>query len=244
MTPADEARGARPPSRRVLYGRRQGRRLRPGQSALVADFLPRVEISELPENRPFDPRPLFAPGIDDVWLEIGFGGGEHLLAQAEVHRRTGFVGCEPFLNGVVKLIGALQDRGLDNVRIYRDDARLLLARLPDASLGRAFVLFPDPWPKTRHHKRRIISPPVLDDLARVLRPGAELRIATDDAGYLDWILCHVLGHGGFDWLARRPADWRDKPDDWPDSRYGDKARLAGRRCTYLRFVSRRDGDRR
>ncbi|NQU72767.1 MAG: tRNA (guanosine(46)-N7)-methyltransferase TrmB [Rhodospirillales bacterium] len=237
MAPADETLDEIP-RRRVLYGRRKGRRLRPGQSRLVAEYLPKFEILDLPESVFLSPRDLFPSEIDETWLEIGFGAGEHMLAQAEANERVGFIGCEPFFNGVVQLISGMHDRGVENIRIYRDDARLLLARLPNASVARAFVLFPDPWPKTRHHKRRIVSKPVLDQLHRILKPDAELRIATDDPGYLDWILQHVIGHGGFDWLARRPADWREKPDDWPDSRYETKARLAGRSCAYLRLVSR------
>ena len=235
--PADEAHAETPPPRRVLYGRRKGRRLRPGQSRLVAKYLPKIESSELPETGCLDPRALFPPDCDEFWLEIGFGAGEHMRAQAEANRRVGMIGCEPFFNGVVQLISAMRDRKIENIRIYRDDARLLLARLPDSAIARAFVLFPDPWPKTRHHKRRIISKSVLDQLARVLKPGAELRIATDAAGYLDWILHHMIGHGGFRWQARRPSDWREKPDDWPASRYEAKAQLAGRSCAYLRFIS-------
>jgi tRNA (guanine-N7-)-methyltransferase len=236
--PTDRARDEHPRRQRILYGRRKGRRLRPGQARLVAEYLPQIEITEPPEPGFLNPCALFPPGLDDIWLEIGFGAGEHLLAQADSNPRVGFIGCEPFFNGVVQLLGGIHERGITNIRIYRDDARLLLARLPDSGVARAFVLFPDPWPKTRHHKRRMISKPVLDELARILKPGAELRIATDDPGYLDWILQRVIGHGGFDWLARRPVDWREKPDDWPDSRYEAKALQAGRPCAYLRFVSR------
>lgn len=247
MAPVDEISSESPgkfrgdnPRRRVLYGRRKGRRLRLGQSRLVAEYLPKIEIPELPETGFLSPLDLFPPDCKEAWLEIGFGAGEHMLAQAQAHQQVGFIGCEPFFNGVVQLISGMHDSGTENIRIYRDDARLMLARLPDAGVAKAFVLFPDPWPKTRHHKRRIISKSVLDQLHRILKPGAELRIATDDPGYLDWILQHVIPHGGFDWLARQPADWREKPDDWPDSRYEAKAQLAGRSCAYLRFVTRAD----
>ncbi len=236
MAPADEI-SDKYSRRRVLYGRRKGRRLRSAQSRLVAEYLPKLEIAQLPDTGHLNPPTLFPPDIDEIWLEIGFGAGEHMLAQAAANPRVGFIGCEPFFNGVVQMIGGIHDQGLNNIRVYRDDARILLAQLPDAGISRAFVLFPDPWPKTRHHKRRIISIPVLDELARILKPGAELRIATDDPGYLNWILQCAICHGGFDWLARRPVDWREKPDDWPDSRYEVKARLAGRSCAYLRFVS-------
>jgi tRNA (guanine-N7-)-methyltransferase len=238
MTPADEARGARPPSRRVLYGRRQGRRLRPGQSALVADFLPRVEISELPENRPFDPRPLFTPDIDDVWLEIGFGGGEHLAAQASAHPYIGFIGCEPFLNGVARLLGEVEKNSLTNVRVFTDDARQVLDALPDASIDRCFILFPDPWPKRRHQRRRIVSPKTLSAIARVLTDGALLRMASDHRDYIRWMLFHTLGHDAFEWLARKPADWRQRPADWLATRYEEKAAERGVDSIYLEFQRR------
>lgn len=237
MTPTDET-PDEIPRRRVLYGRRKGRRLRKGQAQLVADYLPKIEIPALPETGFITPSEFFVTDMDECWLEIGFGAGEHMLAQAVANPRVGFIGCEPFFNGVVQLIAGIHARDVSNIRVYRDDARELLARLPKGAIARAFILFPDPWPKTRHHKRRIISRPVLDELARILKPGAEIRIATDDPGYLDWILQHMISHGGFHWLARRPVDWREKPDDWPDSRYEGKARQAGRSSAYLRFVTR------
>lgn len=142
------------------------------------------------------------------------------------------------MNGVVKLLTRVRDRDLDNVRLYRDDARLLVERLAENSLGRAFILFPDPWPKMRHHKRRIVSDEVLGHLSRALRDGAELRIATDDAGYLEWILWHLRRHAAFEWQAATPADWRDRPDDWPVTRYQEKAVAAGRRCAFLTYKRR------
>lgn len=169
---------------------------------------------------------------------MGFGGGEHLAAQAAAHPETGFVGCEPFLNGVAKFLVRAEDEALGNVRVFADDARLLLDALPDACVGRAFVLFPDPWPKARHHRRRFIAPGNLDALARVLRDGAELRMASDDMGYVRWMLFHTLGHGAFDWTARGAADWRERPDDWPATRYEAKALERGARCAYLRFRRR------
>lgn len=143
------------------------------------------------------------------------------------------------MTGVARLLSAIEREGLGNVRILRDDARALLPCLSDACLARVFVLFPDPWRKTRHHKRRFISPPVLRDLARLVRPGGELRIATDHVGYLDWILEHVRASGAFEWTARAPADWRSRPDDWPETRYEAKAAAAGRPRAYLRFERRR-----
>ena len=229
-----------PDRRRVLYGRRSGRRLRPGQRDLAQTLLPRVEIDPA-VSWGFDPASCFDAGIQEVWLEIGFGGGEHLAWQAGAHPDTGIIGCEPFMNGVVKLLTRIRGDNLENVRLYRDDARLLVERLPENSLGRAFILFPDPWPKPRHHKRRIISGEVLLHLARALRDDAELRIATDDAGYLEWILWHLRANPAFAWHATRPVDWRDRPDDWPATRYEEKAIAAGRRCAFLTY-SRRPRD--
>ena len=223
--------------RRILYGRRRGRRLRPGQRDLVEKLLPGLEVDPVAADV-FDPRACFDPLINDVWLEIGFGGGEHLAWQANAHPETGIIGCEPFMNGVVKLLTRVHDDKLGNVRLYRDDARLLVERLPENSLGRAFILFPDPWPKMRHHKRRIVSAEVLAHLARALRDGTELRIATDDPGYLEWILWHLRGHPEFEWQASSPADWRTRPDDWPATRYQEKAVAAGRSCAFLTYRRR------
>jgi tRNA (guanine-N7-)-methyltransferase len=223
---------------RVLYGRRVGRPLRPHRQALVDNLLPLVEIVAPASRELIVPEAQFSVPYDAYWLEIGFGAGEHLTWQAQANANVGFIGCEPYLNGVARLLADMDESKLANVRIFRDDARFLLARLPDASISRIFVLFPDPWPKKRHHKRRLIGPRVLPDLARVLRDGAELRVATDDPGYMGWILQHVLGGRDFDWLARRPSDWRKRPADWPATRYEQKARSAGRRGAFFRFVRR------
>ncbi|PPR10768.1 MAG: tRNA (guanine-N(7)-)-methyltransferase [Alphaproteobacteria bacterium MarineAlpha11_Bin1] len=226
-----------PDHQRVLYGRRCGRRLRAGQKALVKNLLPKLEIDPL-LTAPFDPPACFGAGIEDYWLEIGFGSGEHLAWQAENHPRVGIVGCEPFMNGVVKLLSRVRDAGLDNVRIYRDDARILVERLPESSLGRAFILFPDPWPKVRHHKRRVICMKFLSHLASALRDESELRVATDHAGYLEWILWHLRGHQDFAWHASKPGDWQERPNDWPSTRYQEKAIAAARKCTFLTYIRR------
>jgi tRNA (guanine-N7-)-methyltransferase len=214
------------------FGRRRGRRLRTGQQALLADLLPQIKVKAPPAA----PADLFAPPPRAVWLEIGFGGGEHLAAQAASHPEIGFIGCEPFVNGVVSLVAQVRARALGNVRIWQGDARALLAGLPAGSIGRAFILFPDPWPKLRHHKRRLITADFLDGLARVLVAGAELRVATDDPGYLVWVLERLTAHPSFAWTARGPADWRHRPDDWPPTRYEAKALAAGRKPAYLRFL--------
>ena len=209
--------------------------MRPGQRDLVENLLPKLEVDPVSTDI-FDPMDGFGPDLDDVWLEIGFGGGEHLAWQAAANPGTGIIGCEPFINGVAKLLARVRDDDLSNVRLYRDDARLLVERLPENSLGRAFILFPDPWPKTRHHKRRIVSDEVLGHLARALRDDAELRIATDDADYLEWILWHLRRHPAFRWRASSPADWRNRPDDWPATRYQEKAVAAERNCAFLTYV--------
>lgn len=223
-------------TQRALYGRRKGRPLSPHRQQLVDELLPSIEIV-LPENsEPLDIPALFGPEITDIWLEIGFGAGEHLAAQARSNRHVGIIGCEPYLNGVARLLTDIDADDLTNVRIFRDDARFLIARLKDASVSRAFVLFPDPWPKSRHHKRRIIGPTTVPHLARILVDGAELRAATDDPTYKGWILEHVLGNGQFQWIARAPSDWRQRPDDWPSTRYEAKALSQGRRGAFFRFL--------
>jgi tRNA (guanine-N7-)-methyltransferase len=216
------------------FGRRRGRKLRAGRAALLDTLLPALRV-ELPDDgAPVDPARVFATPPREVWLEIGFGGGEHLAWQAAANPDIGLIGCEPYENGVVALLGHVRDGGLGNVRIWPDDARALLERLAPGSVARAFVLFPDPWPKARHHKRRLIQAPFLDLLAAALRPGAELRIATDHAAYLDWILERAPSHPGFVLARRMDA----RPDDWPQTRYEAWSVSEGRRPAYLRFVRR------
>ena len=223
--------------RELFYGRRRGRPLRIGQRERQSLLLPRLSFA-LPENGRLDPADLFAAPPRDFWLEIGFGGGEHLAAQAQDHPGIGFIGCEVFENGVVKLLGEIDRRGLANIRIYPNDARPLLAALAPGSIGRVFILFPDPWPKARHHKRRLVAPATLDRLAEIMTDHAELRLATDDPGYLGWMLEHAASHPDFAWTARRPADWRERPADWPPTRYELKARQAGRTPAFLRLTRR------
>ena len=164
-----------------------------------------------------------------------FGGGEHLAAQAAAYPDIGLIGAEPFVNGMVSLLRQVDRRQLANIRVLGDDVRPLLARLKPASLARVFILFPDPWPKTRHHNRRLINAANLDHLHRVLCAQGELRIASDHQGYVAWILRHVLDHGGFQWMAVRADDWRQRPEDWPATRYEDKARAKGDAPVFLRF---------
>ncbi len=218
-----------------FYGRRRGRRLRLRRRRLIDEVLPRLALAA-PADGMLDPGGLFGFTPQDVWLEIGFGAGEHLAWQAAHNPRVGFIGAEPFVNGVARLLAHIEDEGLGNIRIVADDVRPVLARLPAACLGRVFVLFPDPWPKARHHRRRIICREMLDQLAGLMRDGAELRLATDDEDYLCWMLEHLLAHPAFCWLAARADDWRQRPLDWPATRYEVKMSAAGRRASYLRFA--------
>jgi tRNA (guanine-N7-)-methyltransferase len=228
---------APPPPPRLLYGRRRGRILRPGRARLRERLLPLL-VFGLPESGQLDPASLFPAPPPAVRLEIGFGAGEHLAGAAERSPEIGFIGCEVFENGIARLLSEVERQRLGNIRIFADDARLLLAALTPRSIDRVFILFPDPWPKRRHNKRRIVSGETLDALASVMTDGAELRLATDDADYLRWMLERATAHPDFAWLARRPADWRERLLDWPATRYEEKARAAGRRPVFLRFARR------
>ena len=213
-----------------LYGRRKGPKLSAHQASLYENLLPRLVFDLRPGT---DPGNYFEIPVDEVWLEIGFGAGEHLLWQAQQYTNVGLIGAEPYQAGVAKLLSKLDTKThppspdgwntIKNLRIHEGDARDVIDVLADASLGRVFILFPDPWPKTRHHKRRFIQMELLDQLARVMKVGAEFRFASDDPGYIDWTLERVLLHPGFEWLATRCEDWRTRPSDWPATRYEQKA---------------------
>jgi len=231
-------RAAAPWGASQFHGRRQGRRLRQGRLLLIDELLPLLRLALPAPGEVLAPAGLFARPVAEFWLEIGFGAGEHLAAQADMRRDVGIIGCEPYLNGIAGLLARVDALGLDNVRIFTEDARLLLAALPDDCLARVFILFPDPWPKKRHRRRRIVAAATLAELARAMREGAELRLATDHAEYGRWMLAHALRAGAFDWLAERPADWRDRPADWPETRFEAKAKNAGRASLYLRFRRR------
>jgi len=218
-----------------LYGRRKGRPLRKERTEVMETLLPRLSIS-LSSGESLDPVAVFDAPVRDVWLEVGFGGGHHLVEQARMNPEIGVIGCEPFVNGVAGTLKLIREVGVENIRVHADDARPLLDALPDASIGRAFVLFADPWPKRRHWERRFIGPNNLPRLARVLKDGAELRLASDDMGLLRWTLDQTLRSPDFEWTARRADDWRKRPDDWPPTRYEEKAIEAGRVPVFLRFV--------
>lgn len=217
------------------HGRRHGRKLRPHRQSLLTELLPRLRVTPPSALGKLDLDKLFAVRCAAVWLEVGFGSGEHLAEQARRHPDVGFIGCEVFVNGIAGLLAQINRLDLHNVRIFADDARLLLAALPDASLERAYLLFPDPWPKTRHAKRRFVNPDNITSLSRLLADGAELRIATDDPGYVRWTLQQFQGHPDFRWLASGPSDWREAPADWVETRYQRKAGAAGRRSVFLAF---------
>jgi tRNA (guanine-N7-)-methyltransferase len=216
------------------YGRRKAKPLSARKERLIGELLPRLRL-DLGTRPPSLLTTLFAAHVDDAWLEIGFGSGEHLLWQAETHKDVGFIGCEPFVNGMGSLLGAIEDRGIDTIRVHDGDAREVLAWLPDRSIGRVFLLFPDPWPKKRQLKRRLLSADTLGELARVLRPGGEFRFASDNGDYAAQALRLARQSGVFTWTAESAADWRERPADWPETRYERKARSDGRTSVYLSF---------
>ena len=224
-----------PTSNHRFHGRRRGRRLRQQREELVAELLPALQLRLPEDDTVLDLLAQFARPVREIWLEIGFGNGEHLIWQAQHHGDVGMIGAEPFLNGVARLLSYIADSDVDNIRIVPDDVRPILDRLPTASVGRVFMLFPDPWPKVRHHRRRLVSQEFLDQLADAMTDGAELRLATDDADYAAWMLRLGLEHPAFDWLARRPGDWRRRPGDWPATRYEQKNRSGGQGPVFLRF---------
>jgi tRNA (guanine-N7-)-methyltransferase len=216
------------------YGRRKARPLSERKGRLLETLLPAVRLP-LAAPVPSPLQRLFAEPVSEVSLEIGFGSGEHLLWQAEHHRAIGFIGCEPFINGVSSLLGQIEACGIKTIRIHNGDGREVLDWLPDASLGRVFLLFPDPWPKKRHQKRRLLTSETVGQLARVLKPGGAFRFASDDGDYAGEALRLTLANGAFAWTAEGARDWRCRPSDWPETRYERKALSAGRKPAYLSF---------
>ena len=219
---------------RGFFGRRKGHPLRARQAALFETLLPQLALDPT-SAAPNDLTALFAPPVDRVRLEIGFGGAEHLMAEAQAHPRTGFIGCEPFVNGMAKALAAIDELGLANIRLHHGDALELLAWLPSQSLSRVDLLYPDPWPKRRHWKRRFVSDANVAALARVLRPGGEFRFASDWANYAEWTLLRLLRSPEFTWTAERADDWRKPWPGFSGTRYEAKAAREGRPPTYLIF---------
>lgn len=218
-----------------FFGRRAGQSLRRNHARLIDELLPRLRIPDDPAALSDLPG-LFEGKVNEVWLEIGFGGGEHLAWQAAANPGTGIIGAEPFINGVAKLLSQVEQQVLSNVRVLDDDIRPRLPEIGAATISRAFLLFPDPWPKTRHHKRRFVNQSNLDQLHRILKPGAEFRVASDIDDYIRWTLREIRLHGGFEWLAQTSADWRKRSSDWPQTRYEAKAEREGRNSSYLKFA--------
>jgi len=216
----------------AFFGRRKGKKLRLNQADLFASLLPELRVDLAGD---LSPAALFENLPSDLWLEIGFGGGEHLVLQATTHPKVGFIGCEPFVNGMAKMLSVIDRDGLKNIRLYDSDALDLLKKLPDASIGRLYLLYPDPWPKRRQNKRRFVSDETLNLIARVLRPGGQFRFASDIDHYVGWTLNHVMRSNEFRWLAKQPDDWRKPWSGWQSTRYELKAIKEGRKSAYLTF---------
>jgi tRNA (guanine-N7-)-methyltransferase len=217
------------------FGRRRGRKLSAHQEDLLEAVFPKIRL-DLARPAADQLRLIGGEKPREVWLEIGFGGGEHLIWQAARNPDVLIIGCEPYLEGVVKVTSAIDREGLANVRLHDDDARDVLRWLPSETLARAFILFPDPWPKKRHHKRRLVNRDTLAALARAMRRGGELRLATDIADYVRFMLIEAQTVADLQWLADRADDWRRRTDDWPATRYEEKAERSGRVCYYFRFA--------
>lgn len=217
-----------------FFGRRQGKQLSPLQATLLESLLPRL-IVDLGKLAPSDIRTLFSTTVNHIRLEIGFGGGEHLWHRLRESQDTGFIGVEPFVNGMAKLLSRLDAKPASNIRLFSEDAALLLAWLPAGSLDHIDILYPDPWPKKRQNKRRFISEENLVHLHRVLKPGGKLCFASDISEYVNWTLAHVRKHGGFSFLASDASDWREPYSGWPGTRYEAKAHREGRVPAYLTF---------
>lgn len=220
---------------RAFFGRRRGKSLRPVQAGALTAGLAGFRI-DIDQPCPVPLSALFAPQVAGVRLEIGFGGGEHLLAEASRHAGTGFIGVEPFVNGMAKFLAAMERDSLGNVRVFDDDATFLLDWLPPASLDGIDLLYPDPWPKKRHWKRRFVNPATLRRFARVLKPGGRFRFASDIGSYVDWTLLLVREHPEFVWQAASADDWRLPYEGWTGTRYEAKAVREGRTPAYLTFI--------
>ena len=220
----------------AFFGRRKGHPLRPHQAALFDTLLPRLAL-DLARPAPPDLYALFS-GVDDVRLESGFGGGEHLIAEAQRLPQTGFIGVEPFVNGMAKALAAIEQHKLTNIRLHHGDTTDLLAWLPAASLARFDLLYPDPWPKRRHWKRRFVQDNTVAAIARIVRSGGEFRFASDIPDYVAWTLMRLQRSPDFIWTAERADDWRKPWADWPGTRYEAKAQREGRLPCYLIFRRR------
>lgn len=218
----------------AFFGRRKGKQLRGQQAEKLSTLLPAF-IIDLSAAPPEPLSTLFPVETNRLRLEIGFGGGEHMAYRADMLPDHGFIGCEPFLNGVVQALGHIRDGALGNVRLHMGDALDVLSRIPDGSLSFVYLLHPDPWPKARHAKRRMMNPGPVDMIAKKLKPGGEFRFGTDHPVYLRWALMVMNGHPEFDWLASDPKDFLTRPGGWPETRYEAKARRLGHEVWYFRY---------
>lgn len=218
-----------------FYGRRKGRPMNGGRLAAFDEVSQKYVLpDEIIDQDVIIPAALV--GKDQVWVEIGFGNGEHLIGQAKKNPQVGLIGCEPFINGVACAAKDIVENGLENIRLWPDDAVPLISKFPDHSVDRLFLLFNDPWPKTRHYKRRFIQPHIVKLLARILKPGAQLRLATDDKSLAEWMLMHVTNNPDFLWDHWQTGDWSTAPQDWIETRYQQKAAQQGRLAQYLDFT--------
>ena len=206
-----------------FYGRRHGHALRPGRRQLIEAVLPTLKIPQPGIAETIQLPELFGSEKRAYWMEIGFGSGEHLAALAEANPEIGFVGCEPYINGVAALVSVIDSKELTNIRLFNDDAHLLFASLPDAVFERIYLPYADPWPKKRHHRRRLVQIDTLETFARLLVDEGEFRFASDHMGYVRWVLEIAAGHPTLEWTARRPKDWRTRPRDSIETRYEAKA---------------------
>jgi tRNA (guanine-N7-)-methyltransferase len=231
MDPKDRPRRAT----EAFFGRRRGKTMRPQQAAALESGFDTYRL-DLTAEPPTDLSTLFEAYVGAVRLEIGFGGGEHLLHRATEAPAIGFIGVEPFVNGMAKMMMAVREKPLANLRVYDDDATRLLDWLPQASLDGIDLLYPDPWPKKKHWKRRFVSPVNLERFARVLKPGSKFRFASDIDTYVNWTLLHCRAHGPFAWQAGEAVDWHRPYEGWPGTRYEAKAIREGRRPAYLTFI--------
>jgi tRNA (guanine-N7-)-methyltransferase len=230
--PSDDGVAAQP--RGALFGRRKGHRLRAHQADLIEHLLPRLSLDIAGPSTP-DLADLFDPRADEIRLEIGFGGGEHLIAEACAFANVAFIGCEPYVNGMAKILTQIEARNIGNVRLFAGDATELLAWLPPHSLSRIDLIHPDPWPKRRHWKRRFVRDATVSAMARVLKPDGEFRFVSDIDDYCAWTLAHLARSPDFVWTAERADDWRLPWADYTMTRYGRKAEREGRHAAYLRF---------
>jgi tRNA (guanine-N7-)-methyltransferase len=217
-----------------FFGRRKGHKLRLHQADLIEHLLPRLALN-IGSPAPSDLAGLFAPDVDDVRLEIGFGGGEHLIAEARAFPKLGFIGCEPYVNGMAKILAQIETHAISNIRLFAGDAAELLAWAPPHSLTRIDLIHPDPWPKRRHWKRRFVQDATIAAFARVLKPRGEFRFVSDIDDYSAWTLAHLARSPDFAWNAERADDWRLPWSGYTMTRYGRKAEREGRRAAYLRF---------